>query len=81
MTMKFILTVPFFDGFEGYFNDELVIDADNLDDAKIKASNFQKYLQKRSDAGHRPYIEGEIEVKTVDEWMEEHKMIHIERLQ
>ena len=63
--MQYVLITHLFDGFEGYFTSELLVECDE-DKIKEACSKLEEYFMSKEG---RPYLDGEIEIQTVDKYL------------
>ena len=70
--MKFVLEVPFFDGFESIFRQNFTIEAESKEDAVDAAKKFKEHLMTNKD--ERPYFDGDIYLFHIDDWFNEHRL-------
>ena len=71
--MKYMLSIPLFDDFApAYQDDYLVVDRSSLAEVQAVASVLTAKLEENAKKGIRPYIAGEINISTLEEWIEDH---------
>ena len=63
--MQHVLIIPLFDGFEGYFDSELLVECDE-DKIKEACSKLEEHFRIKEG---RPYLDGEIKIQTVDKYL------------
>jgi hypothetical protein len=63
--MKYILTLPLFDGFEGYFYEHIFVEC-NPNEIEEGCQKLTAHMEQKDE---RPYLEGDIQIHTLDEFL------------
>lgn len=76
MKSEYVVTVDWFDGFEGYFSGDYVVDGESVEEVEKRATEYFVPKQETTFLGQkiesRPYFQG-FKVQILKEWVESHK--------
>jgi len=72
--MRFILDVPYYDGYECAWGEPYFIEAEDFDAAIEKAKKFKEFLLDPNFRNRRPVLNGKMQLYHLEDWLGQVKL-------